>query len=63
MRLPQRRSHLTAERRTPKVAVGLLGFLLGFFLGPEILSAQHPGPNVILMMADDLAYDDLSCFG
>ena len=54
---------MTAECGTPSAAVGFIGFLFGLCLVPEMLSAQHPGPNVILMMADDLAYDDLSCFG
>ena len=63
MRLSQGLSEMTADCRAPGAGVGFIGFLLGLCLVPEMLSAQHPGPNVILMMADDLAYDDLSCFG
>ena len=37
-------------------------FLLCLFLGGFVLSGANQ-PNVILMMADDLGYNDLSCYG
>ena len=40
--------------------VSLLGVFIAFVFG-ELLAGQKP--NVILMMADDLGYKDLSCYG
>ena len=40
--------------------ISLLGVLIAFAFG-ELLAGQKP--NVILMMADDLGYKDLSCYG
>lgn len=40
-----------------------VAFLASVNLLTTVLVAQTSRPNVILMMADDLAFDDLSCYG
>ena len=36
---------------------------LAVLLIPTVLIASEMQPNVILIMADDLGYNDLSCYG
>lgn len=40
-----------------------LVFLLGLLQAFNMVSGQNGQPNIILIMADDLGYGDISCFG
>lgn len=36
---------------------------IGLLCSQQLLTAQNPLPNLILIMADDLGYGDISCYG
>ena len=38
-------------------------FLLGAVCGPMLLAAPDAKPNVLIILADDLGYSDLGCYG